>query len=53
MNYNPDFNNAILNFLVWRVVVEPASFMMERKMMLTIKQRAEAAARERKRLILP
>lgn len=40
-NYNPDFKNRLLNFLFWRVVFEPAHFIMERKMMLGIKERAE------------
>lgn len=39
--FAPDLNNAILNFLVWRVLFEPAHFIMERKMMLGIKERAE------------
>lgn len=40
--FNPDLKNALLNFLLWRVVFEPAHFIMERKMMLGIKERAEA-----------
>ena len=40
--FNPDLKNAFLNFLLWRVVFEPAHFIMERKMMLGIKDRAEA-----------
>jgi hypothetical protein len=43
-DYNPDFKNALLNFICWRVVFEPAHFIMERKMMLGIKERAEALA---------
>jgi hypothetical protein len=42
--FNPDLKNAVLNFIVWRGVFEPAHFIMERKMMLGIKQRAEAKA---------
>jgi hypothetical protein len=41
-DYNPDFKNILLNFIFWRVIFEPAHFIMERKMMLGIKQRAEA-----------
>jgi len=40
--FNPDLKNALLNFLLWRGVFEPAHFIMERKMMLGIKDRAEA-----------
>jgi hypothetical protein len=40
--FNPDLKNALLNFILWRGVFEPAHFIMERKMMLGIKQRAEA-----------
>ena len=40
--FNPDLKNPLLNFLVWRGVFEPAHFIMERKMMLGIKKRAEA-----------
>ena len=41
--FNPDLKNALLNFILWRGVFEPAHFIMERKMMLGIKQRAEAS----------
>lgn len=44
-DYNPDLKNPILNFLLWRVVFEPAHFIMERKMLLGIKARAEKLAR--------
>ena len=44
--YDPDLKNAVLNFLLWRVVFEPAHFIMERKMLLGIKERAEKLARE-------
>jgi len=40
--FNPDLKNALLNFILWRGVFEPAHFIMERKMMLGIKERAEA-----------
>jgi hypothetical protein len=39
--FNPDLKNSFLNFLLWRGVFEPAHFIMERKMMLGIKERAE------------
>lgn len=39
-----DYNPSLLNFLLWRVFTEPAHFMMERKMLLGIKQRSEALA---------
>jgi hypothetical protein len=46
-DYNPALKNPIVNFLVWRVIFEPAHFIMERRMLIGIKQRAEAAARWR------
>lgn len=45
-DYDPDLKNPVLNFLLWRVVFEPAHFIMERKMLLGIKERAEKLARE-------
>ena len=44
-DYNPDLKNPILNFFLWRVVFEPAHFILERKMLLGIKARAEKLAR--------
>jgi hypothetical protein len=41
---NPEIRNPVLHFLYWRVLFEPAHFVMERKMLLGIKQRAEAAS---------
>ncbi len=41
-DFNPDLKNSVLNFILWRGVFEPAHFIMERKMMLGIKERAEA-----------
>ncbi len=38
-----DYAPTPANFLIWRVITEPLHFVMERKMMLGIKQRAEAA----------
>ena len=40
-DYYPDFNNALLNFIYFRLIFEPAHFIMERKMMLGLKERAE------------
>lgn len=37
----PDLKLAPLNFLYWRCFYEPGHFVMERKMMLGIKERAE------------
>lgn len=39
-----DYEPSLANFLMWQVITEPAHFIMERKMLLGIKQRAEAAA---------
>jgi hypothetical protein len=47
-DYNPAVKNSIFNFLIWRVIFEPAHFIMERKMLLGIKRRAEGAVRWRK-----
>ena len=44
-DYNPDLKNPIFNFFLWRVIFEPAHFIMERKMLLGIKARAEKLAR--------
>jgi hypothetical protein len=44
-DYSRDLGNAFLNFLLWRVVFEPAHFIMERKMLIGIKQRSEAYSR--------
>jgi hypothetical protein len=41
-DYYPDFKNALLNFIYFRLIFELAHFIMERKMMLGIKERAEA-----------
>ena len=46
-DYEPDLRNPMLNFLLWRVVYEPAHFIMERKMLLGIKERAEKLTRKR------
>lgn len=39
----PDLKHPALNFLYWRGFFEPAHFVMERRMLLGIKERAEAA----------
>lgn len=41
-DFNPDLKNALFNLILWRGVFEPAHFIMERKMLIGIKQRAEA-----------
>lgn len=48
-DYEPDLKNPVLNFLLWRVVFEPAHFVMERKMLLGIKERAEKFTRQQAR----
>jgi hypothetical protein len=42
IDYYPDFKNALLNFIYFRLIFEPAHFIIERQMMLGIKERAEA-----------
>jgi len=42
-DYYPDFKNPLLNFIYFRLLFEPAHFIMERKMLLGLKGRAEAA----------
>ena len=39
-----DYPPSPANFVIWRILTEPLHFVMERKMLLGIKQRAEAAA---------
>jgi hypothetical protein len=46
-DYEPDMGDRVLNFFCWRVVYEPLHFVMERKMLLGIKERAERAYRLR------
>lgn len=41
----PHLRNALLHFLYWRGFYEPAHFLMERKMLLGIRSRAEQRAR--------
>jgi hypothetical protein len=38
-----DYPPTLASFLIWRVIAEPLHFVMERKMLLGIKQRAGAA----------
>ena len=44
-DYNTTMKNPIFTFLLWRLIFEPAHFIMERKMLLGIKRRAETAVR--------
>ena len=37
----PDLDNPLLHFLYWRVFFEPVHFLMERRMLLGIRHRAE------------
>ena len=39
-----DYPPSPANFVIWRILTEPLHFVMERKMLLGIKQRTEAAA---------
>lgn len=39
-----DYVPTLRQFLVWRMLIEPIHFVMERKMLLGLKQRAEAGA---------
>jgi hypothetical protein len=39
-----DFVPTLRQFLVWRLLIDPIHFVMERKMLLGLKQRAEAGA---------
>jgi hypothetical protein len=39
-----DYVPTLRQFLAWRVLIEPIHFVMERKMLLGLKQRAEAGA---------
>jgi hypothetical protein len=47
----PDLKLDPLNFLYWRGIFEPAHFIMERKMMLGIKERAERAYAQSKEMM--
>ncbi len=38
-----DYTPSVVNFIAWRVFTDPISFVMERKMLQTLKERAEAA----------
>lgn len=39
-----DYEPSVANFITWQVVTEPLHFLMEQKMLRSIKSRAEAAA---------
>jgi hypothetical protein len=39
-----DYPPTLTNVIIWRLITEPVHFVMERKMLLGIKQRAEAGA---------
>jgi hypothetical protein len=52
--FNPDLKNSFLTLILWRGIFEPAHFIMERKMLFGIKERAEAnAGVQLKRELLP
>lgn len=42
-----DYAPGIANLITWRIITDPLHFVMERKMLLTIKERAERSARGR------
>jgi hypothetical protein len=44
--FRSDYNPTPMNTFFYRVILEPGSFIMERKMLLGIKARAERAARQ-------
>jgi len=46
--FHSDYNSTLMNAFFNRVILEPGSFIMERKMLLGIKQRAERAAEQRR-----
>ena len=43
--FRVDYNSSLLNFISMNLFLEPISFMMERKMLLGIKKRAEAISK--------
>jgi hypothetical protein len=45
VRFQADFDPTPLNFLAYKYALQPVHFVMERKMMLGIKQRAERASR--------
>jgi hypothetical protein len=47
--FRSDYNPTPMNTFFNRVILEPGSFIMERKMLLGIKERAEGAARRQRR----
>jgi hypothetical protein len=44
-----DYNPSVANQVMYRAFIEPGSFIMERKMMLGVKERAEAAVAQMSR----
>jgi len=42
-----EYRPTLGNLVIWRVITEPLHFIMERKMLLSIKQHAEAAVEDR------
>lgn len=42
--YNPRLRNPVLNHVVWHLLYEPVHFVMERRMMKSIKELAERGA---------
>ena len=48
--YRFDYNPTPMNTFFYRVILEPGSFIMERKMLLGIKERAERAVRQHERI---
>jgi hypothetical protein len=39
--WRADYGPGVMNTLIYRLFMEPGAFIMERKMLLTIKERAE------------
>lgn len=42
--WRADYGSGLMNTLIYRLFMEPGAFIMERKMLLTIKERAEKSA---------
>jgi hypothetical protein len=47
--FRSDYSPTPMNTFFYRVILEPGSFIMERKMLLGIKERAEGATRQQER----
>jgi hypothetical protein len=52
-DYAPQHQNPFVNFILWRVLFEPAHFIMERKMLRGLQQRAEAVSSHAKAVSEP